>query len=294
MNYRIILYSIIFFIIVIIIVIGVTYILKPDFFKKSPALSPSNNVQNFDYSKLNTQSFTPSIIDVPPIIKGSVISTALASNEYNKNYRLFSDTNKVIVIKQDTIGPKYSELKPKVLEDLGTNDNIFEWKDGDKCYIPDNYIPEKNDYKRDRNNNIKDAYIVLGECNKNNAKYKIINGYIQHIDTNKYLRPISDLNNSSEFQHLILSNLIHEEITMKDEENKDQKLTFPTVFIKKKSKDIYGKDIEENNDIEKIQFYFENGKLKHKTSDYCITPYSNSNSNSNIILSLVDCKKLPK
>ena len=308
MSYKTILFYSSLFVFFVSLVIGlvfaIIYILKPEALKKLKVTTlinklpveetpppPSNNGQYYDYSKSNIQpkiSFAPPIIiNVPPIIKGSVISTTLASDEYNKNYRLFSGTDKATVITQDMIGPKYSELKPKALEDLGTNDNIFEWKNGDECYIPLNYVPEINDYKRNRNGTISDSYIVLGACNKNNAKYKIINGYIQHIDTNKYLRPVSGLDNPLEYDTLILSNLMHEEITMKDEENKDQKLTFPTVFIQNKA------------EIEKMQFFYENGKLIHKSSDYCVAPLCLSNNtisyncDNKLVLSLVDCEKLP-
>ena len=304
MSYReIIFYSILFIIIVIIIVIGVIYILKPELLKnlkvttlinqqpvKETPHPPSNNGQYYDYSKLNikpTITFAPPIIiNVPPIIKGGIVSTTLASEEYNKNYRLFSGTDKATVITQDMIAIKYNKLKPKVLTDLETNDNIFEWKDGDKCYIPDNYEPEKNDYKRDRNNNIKDSYIVLGECNKNNAKYKIINGYIQHIDTNKYLKPGSNNDNPSKYENLILSNLMHKEIIIKDDQNNDQKLTFPTVFI------------ENEPEIEKMQFFYENNKLIHKSSEYCVAPLCLSNNtisnkcDNKFVLSLVDCEEI--
>lgn len=313
MSYKTILFYSSLFVFFVSLVIGlvfaIIYILKPEALKKLKVTNllnegttaivdekpppPSYNGEYYDYSKLNIQpkiSFAPPIIiDVPPIIKGSVISTTLASDEYNKNYRIFSGTDVATVITSDMMVKKYNELKPKVLEDLGTNDNIFEWKNDDKCYIPLNYIPEINNYRRsNKDGTILDSYIVLGECNKNNAKYKIINGYIQHIDTNKYLRPVSGLDNPLEYDTLILSNLAHEEITMKDEENKDQKLTFPTVFIKNK------------DEIEKMQFYYNNDKLIHKSSDYCVAPLCSSNKtisydcNSKIALSLVDCEKLPK
>jgi hypothetical protein len=45
-------------------------------------------------------------------------------------------------------------------------------------------------------------------------------------------RILNSLQNTSlEFEDLILSDLIHEEIIMKDDEQKDQKLTFPTVYF---------------------------------------------------------------
>ena len=305
MNKREIILYFILFIMIVIIVIGAIYILKPELLKNLKNLKitnlvtqqpveepppPSNNGQYYDYSKLNikpTITFVPPvIINVPPIIKGSIVSTTLASEEYNKNYRIYSGTDVATVVTQDSIPTQYNKLKPKVLIDLGTNDNIFEWKDGDKCYIPDNYIPEKNDYKRDRNNNIKDAYIVLGECNKNNAKYKIINGYIQHIDTNKYLKPSSNNDNPSKYENLILSNLEPNNIIMKNENNEDIKLTVPKVFI------------ENNSDIEKMQFFYENNKLIHKSSEYCVAPLCLSNNtisnncDSKLVLSLVDCEEI--
>lgn len=309
MSYKDIFYVLLVISLVISLVFCIIYILKPEALTKLRVTNlinqitseqveekpppPSYNGEYYDYSKSNIQpkiSYAPPIIiDVLPIIKGSVISTTLASEEYNKNYRIFSGTDRATVITQDLLATKYTSLKPQVLKDLATNDNIFEWKNGDKCYIPLNYIPEINDYKRKTNSNkIADSYIILGECNKNNAKYKIINGYIQHIDTNKYLRPVSGLDNPLEFEDLILSDLEFEEIIMKDEENKDQKLTFPTVFINNKP------------DIEKMQFYYENDKLIHKSSEYCVTPLCPSNKkitydcNNKIVLSLVDCEELPK
>jgi hypothetical protein len=81
---------------------------------------------------------------------------------------------------------------------------------------------------------------------------------------------------------------MHKEIIIKDDKNNDQTLTFPEVFI------------ETEPEIEKMQFFYENNKLIHKSSEYCVAPLCLSNNtisykcDDKLILSLVDCEEIHK
>jgi hypothetical protein len=258
------------------------------------------NGQYYDYTKLNIKPtitlVPPTIINIPPIIKGSVISTTEAGDEYKKLYVQYSGTDVPTILDFDNLKGK-QELKPNVIVDLANNNNIFEWKDvktKDLCYIPETYIPEKDDYLRDKfRNKIKDGYIKLGKCTKNNAQYRIINGYIQHIHSNKFIRPASNYDQPPPNDNLLLSDMPMREITVKDEQNQDKKLEFPEFFIN-------GYD-----DIEKYKFIYDDNKLKHLSSssggvnDICASPICLSNNNidyncsNDILLSLVKCNKIP-
>jgi hypothetical protein len=260
----------------------------------------TTNGQRYEYSEIKPTItlIKPSIINIPPIINGSIISTTYANEDYYKYYRIFSGTDRATVITREMLGIEYDKLKPEVIKDLGTNDNIFEWKYGDKCYIPQNYIQETDDYEKNRDGTISDSYIILGKCNSKNAQYKMINGYIQHIASNKYLSASQDipiLEGTRKDNNLYLVSLREIKITMKNDKNEDQEITVPEVFV-------YGK-----YDISKMQFIYEDNKIKHKSSSYgtsdthvCVTPFcitsqtiTNNCEENKIFLSLAKCKNLP-
>jgi hypothetical protein len=273
-----------------------------NFFYSSESKDPviTNNGQRYVYSdiKPTITLLPPSIINIPPIIIGSIISTKYANEDYYKYYRIFSGTERATIITREMMGIEYDKLKPEVIKDLETNDNIFEWKYDDKCYIPQNYRPETDDYETNRDGTISDSYIILGKCNSKNAQYKMINGYIQHIASNKYLTASQDipiLEGTRKDNNLYLVSLQEIKITMKNDKNEDQEITVPEVFV-------LG-----NYDIPKMQFIYEDNKIKHKSSSYgtrdthvCVTPFcvtsqtiTNNCEENKIYLSLAKCKNLP-
>jgi hypothetical protein len=262
----------------------------------------TNNGEYYDYAKLNIKPtitlIQPTVLNIPTVIKGSITSNIKAGDEYKNYYVRYSGSKDITIFSFDKTIEK-SELKPEVKLALENNDNIFEWKDvktPDLCYIPENYIPEKDDYAKDRNNKIVNSRIILGKCTENNAKYKMINGYIQHIHSNTYLIPESDKDLPPPNDKLLLTNnLIMREVTVKDNNNKSKTLEFPEFLL------VNGEDIN------KYKFIYENNKLKHLASskggtadndDTCllpICPQKNTidyNCNNKIYLSLVKCKQM--
>jgi hypothetical protein len=125
------------------------------------------NGEYYDYSKINikpTITILPAkIYDTITEIKGSVQSTTLASDEYNKNYVVFSGSDKATVITPDMIPKFNTQVIPKQTID-------FVWTDvnSGKCYIPEK--DTRAFYK-----------IILGDCSGNNANYRWEDGLIKHI-----------------------------------------------------------------------------------------------------------------
>lgn len=314
-----------FFIIVIIVILVIIYVLKPELITKNAntiknsvnAITNTStntsildnkgptiitNGEYYDYTKLNIKPtitlVPPTILNIPTVIKDSITSNIKAGDEYKKYYVRYSGSKDLTIFNFDNLTEK-SELKPEVKLALENNDNIFEWKDvntKDLCYIPENYIPEKDDYIKDRNNKIVNSRIILGKCTENNAKYKMINGYIQHIHSNTYLVPESDKDLPPPNDKLILTNnLIMREITVKDDKNQTKKLEFPEFLLM------------DGEDINKYKFLYENNKLKHLASskggtadndDICLLPICppqntiDYNCSNKIYLSLVKCNQM--
>jgi hypothetical protein len=164
-------------------------------------------------------------------IIGGVQSTTRVGDVYNSASQRISGSDYGTVYTSDMV-PKFDTPKePEKIID-------FVWSDikSGKCYIP---ILFRGDYSR----------ILLKDCSENYAKYRWINGSIQHIMSGNYLRT---WNNS-------------------DLPENDETLAATPEKI--------------NEDRAKFDF-LPNGNIIHRTSQMCIQPKV---SNGNILLSLKNC-----
>ncbi len=159
------------------------------------------NGEYYDYSKINikpTITILPAkIYDTITEIKGSVTSNTLASDEYNKNYVVFSGSDKATVITPDMI-PNFNTKK------IPKQSIEFVWTDvnSGKCYVPELF--KKVFYK-----------MVLGDCSGNNANYRWEDGFIKHVNTDTYVQTWS--NNETVEDDLEENLLLSKVDNMKDE-----------------------------------------------------------------------------
>jgi hypothetical protein len=152
-----------------------------------------SNGEYYDYSKLNIQptiTILPAkIYDNITEIEGSIISSTLASDEYNNYYRIYSSTDKATILTPDMI-PKINtkEIPKEIIEFIWTDVN------SGKCYIPEYF---SRNYDK----------VVLGDCSGNNAKYAWEDGFIKHNNSNRYLQTWDDNDNPQEGDAVSLSNM---------------------------------------------------------------------------------------
>ena len=122
-------------------------------------------------------------------IKDSIVSTTLASDDYNSKYKVFSSTDKATILTADMI-PNFNtnakEAPKQIIE--------FKWTDPNtgKCFIPE-FLNKNGDI------------IVLGDCSGNNANYQWEDGLIKHINSNRYLRTLSDYTIPTDNEILLLT-----------------------------------------------------------------------------------------
>ena len=124
-------------------------------------------------------------------IKDSIISNTLASDDYNSKYVIFSSTDKATILTADMIPNFNTNTKqaPKQIIE-------FKWTDPNtgKCFIPE-FLNKNGDI------------IVLGDCSGNNANYQWEDGLIKHINSNRYLRTLSDFTIPTDNEILLLTKL---------------------------------------------------------------------------------------
>lgn len=202
------------------------------------------NGEYYDYSKIDikpTITILPAkILDTITEIKGSVVSNILASNDYNSKYVMYSGTDKATVITPDMI-PNFNtkELPRQTIEFIWTDVN------SGKCYIP-KYVDRNNDK------------IVLGDCSGNNANYRWEDGYIKHINSNRYLQTWNNNDLPKEDEGLLLTK-------MEDYERAE-----------KRQFDF----IQSGNNLL-------NAKIIHRPSEKCILPKVSTD--GKVILSVKSC-----
>lgn len=121
-------------------------------------------------------------------IKGAVVSQKLAGDDY-KNV-VFTGSDKATIITEDMIPPINTNHTPKETME-------FVWTDvkSGKCYVPELFN--------------KDNYLItLGDCSGNNAKYQWEDGFIKHINTNKYLQTWNNNDYPAENEGILLTNML--------------------------------------------------------------------------------------
>ena len=216
------------------------------------------NGEYYDYSKINikpTITILPAkIYDTITEIKGSVQSTTLASDEYNKNYVVFSGSDKATVITPDMIPKFNTQVIPKQTID-------FVWTDvnSGKCYIP-----EKDGRVFNK--------IILGDCSGNNANYRWEDGLIKHIglsspataDTPEIGIYVQTKNNT-------------------DDPKEDESLTLSRVY------DVKNEMMFDRRKFDFIQTgdNLSNTKIIHRYSEMCVLPKIESN--GKVVLSVNKC-----
>jgi hypothetical protein len=151
------------------------------------------NGKYYDYSKVNikpTITILPAkIYDTITEIKGSVTSDVLASNDYNSKYVVYSGSDKATIITPDMI-PKFNtkELPKQSIEFIWTDVN------SGKCYVPENISKDLDK-------------IVLADCFGNNANYIWEDGFIKHVNSNRYLQTWNNKDMPEENESLSLSKM---------------------------------------------------------------------------------------
>jgi hypothetical protein len=202
------------------------------------------NGEYYDYSKIDirpTITILPAkILDTITEIKGSVVSNTLANDDYNNNYVIYSGTDKATVITPDMI-PNFNT------KDTPTKTIEFIWTDinSGKCYIPE-YLDRNHDK------------IVLGECSGNNANYSWEDGFIRHVNSNRYIQTWNNEDLPTENDGLLLS-----KIDNLSEEKKLQRRKFDF--------------IQSGNNLS-------NAKIIHQYSEKCVFP--NVGTNGKVLLSI--------
>jgi hypothetical protein len=149
------------------------------------------NGEYYDYKSLDINP----IITILPAkvyntiteVKGAVVSKTLANDDY-KNV-VFTGSDKATIITEDMIPEINTNHTPKQTIE-------FVWTDvnSGKCYVPELFH--------------KDNYLItLGECSGDNAKYQWEDGFIKHINTNKYLQTWNNNDYPAENEGILLTNM---------------------------------------------------------------------------------------
>ena len=149
------------------------------------------NGEYYDYKNININpviTILPAkIYDTKTEVKGAVVSKTLAGDDY-KNV-VFTGSDKATIITEDMIPPINTNHTPKEIME-------FVWTDvnSGKCYVPELFH--------------KDNYLItLGECSGDNAKYQWEDGFIKHINTNKYLQTWNNNDMPAENEGILLTNM---------------------------------------------------------------------------------------
>jgi hypothetical protein len=207
----------------------------------------TTNGEYYDYSKIDikpTITILPAkIYDTITEIKGSVVSDTLASDDYNSKYVVYSGTDKATVITPDMI-PNFNtkELPKQTIE--------FIWADvnSGKCYVPEYF-------SRDLDK------IVLGDCSGNNANYRWEDGFIKHVNSNRYLQTWNNNDLPEENEGLLLSKM--------EDYQRAEKRKFDF--------------IQSGNNLT-------NAKIIHRPSEKCVLPTIGTNGKVLLSVNSTSCK----